>query len=216
MDMATVWDQAIESAQQKASTTESEPSTTCTLKLVAKVNPRLLPDEVRSADLIAAPLRLAIRECVAGRSPWPLFVWSKEPGVGKTCAALALSDHVEGESMYYTADSWVRSCVSADKGKLEWKNSEGGSGTYSLPSFLRHVGRVALVILDELRARETVQDWYYEHMRSVIDARKRKPFIILSNYTVQQLGSAYDDPFASRLVSGTVVGLTGADRRVKK
>jgi len=74
----------------------------------------------------------------------------------------------------------------------------------------------ALLVLDEIGAREKVSDSHYEIVKHALDARidQGKPMVIISNNTPEELAKLYDGRIYSRIASGTVLNVTGEDRRL--
>jgi DNA replication protein DnaC len=155
-------------------------------------------------------LRTILRQLVAGEAPWPLVLHGPA-GTGKTAASLCLLDYAGGE--YWTVSGFCKLMIQSEQGRLEW--SECGRGGVVWPEQLwNRVAAAPLVVLDELGCRDKVSDAHYENVKTVIDERKGKPFVAISNHPLSQLAAIYDDRVFSRLSEGTVVELAGADRRV--
>ena len=71
------------------------------------------------------------------------------------------------------------------------------------------------VVLDELVSRDKVSDFGYGTVYRAIDRRHGKPLVVCSNGTLEIIGQVYDDRIASRLAAGTVIEMTGSDRRLE-
>ena len=171
-----------------------------------------LPLIVRSLALVDCEVRATMRAVVAGEKPWPLFM-TGQAGVGKTCAALCLLDLVQyGE--YFTVADLCEKLTNAAFGRLEW--SQGGRGGIMTATMFRrcYLAGPELLVLDELGLRDSVSDAHYETVYRTIELRLGKPFIVISNHGLDQLGKIYDDRTASRLVAGTVIEIGGEDRRL--
>lgn len=69
-------------------------------------------------------------------------------------------------------------------------------------------------VLDELGGRERTSDAHYEAVLDVLECRKHRPFMAISNLTPAELEKVYDGRIVSRLGSGTVCELNGEDRRL--
>ena len=149
---------------------------------------------------------------MAGESAWPLAVCGP-PGTGKTCAALCLCDHCDGDSRYWTAAGLCELLVMSQSGRLEWSR-EGYGGTVWPETVWRWVAGAALVVLDEVGCRDRVSDFAYETVKRVIDDRYGKPLVVLSNHTLDVVARLYDDRIADRLAEGTVIVLQGESRRL--
>ncbi len=149
-----------------------------------------------------------IRDCVDGSLPWPLVLIGK-PGTGKTCAALCLLDHAGG--LYFTAAGLAGKILLAYKGELYNPDSKL---RVSAASLWEEIARTTLVVLDELGARQRVSDHAYECVYRVVDERSGRPLVVGSNLSLDVLAGLYDDRLTSRLAAGTVLELTGPDRRL--
>jgi len=149
-----------------------------------------------------------VREMIAGKHPWPLFVFG-DAGAGKTGLALMLVDWAKGE--YFTQAEWVRTCREAEFGDL--RTSVG----YKL--HLRDIRKgwehAPVAVLDELGTRMTVSDHAYESVQWAVDARQGLPTVFVSNLDLGGLRKVFDDRIASRLSAGTVMQLSG-DHRIKR
>lgn len=203
---AAEWDDLVASSLRRASTTTS---TRASLRLSATPRPLHLAHKARELGRIAPRLRLAIRSAVRGESPWPL-VLSGRAGVGKTCAALCLLDHAGG--LYFTAGGLADAAIQASKGTLRTP----GGGSVGPAALWAEIGSTALVVLDELGARERVSDWHYEQVKRLLDDREGKPLIVVTNLKLAEVTQLYDDRVASRLSAGTVVGVDGPDQRATR
>lgn len=155
-------------------------------------------------------LRQEIRKLVAGESPWPLLLDGKV-GTGKTCAALCLLDYAGGE--YYTVAGLCSTLIQSQQGRLEWSH-EGRGGTLWPEKLWAKLAAAPLVVLDELGCRDKPTDAHYEAVKTLIDERHGKPFVVISNLTLDRIEALYDDRVSSRLAAGTVFTLSGQDRRI--
>jgi DNA replication protein DnaC len=133
------------------------------------------------------------------------------PGTGKTCAALCLLDFAGGE--YYTVSGLHDLLIRAQHGRLEWSRC-GHGGTIWPETIWAKLARAPLVVLDELGCRERVSDAHYETVKRCIDERHNRAFIVISNLTLADVASVYDNRIFSRLGAGTVLELAGKDRRL--
>ena len=82
--------------------------------------------------------------------------------------------------------------------------------------FWAAVRSTALVVVDDLGARDRVSDHAYETLKKVLDSREGRPLIALSNARLSELARVYDDRIASRLSAGTLIALDEPDQRLKK
>jgi hypothetical protein len=173
------------------------------------------PEIPREWSRVSRDIRDAMRDCGCGTKPWPLYVWG-EPGTGKTCAALCLSDMLKRGS---TVDYWDASdlCDAMNQMRNGEYWQEQGAGTVRIWSgmFWRSWRAVTLAVVDELGTRETASDWQAAVITEAISKRyPGKPLVLLSNASPAELAKLYGDRIASRACCGTVVNATGEDRRL--
>jgi DNA replication protein DnaC len=157
-----------------------------------------------------------IRGLFEGKQPWPLFLHGST-GTGKTCAMLALSDHVyplnwraQGWPIYKDAEELSIDLIDAQQGRAFTAHGAPISTSY----IWNEIARSCFVILDEVGARSTVTDFRYDTVKRVLDKRHGKALAVVSNLPLPQIAELYDDRVASRLAAGTVVCLDGPDRRL--
>lgn len=204
------WDQAIESARSVASTPDFKKMRSCRLRLRQVGSRHYFPNRVRRIDLIPPVLREAIRACINGDAPWPLFV-SGPPGCGKTCAAFCLLDLAGG--FYFSANGLGDILADAKMGRLEYPDSNRVVGVEAL---WKELESTSLVILDELGTREKITDHAYDGIKTLLDLRENCPLMAISNLDLDGLAQVYDDRIASRLAAGTILTLRGKDMRLER
>jgi DNA replication protein DnaC len=169
------------------------------------------PDVRRTLAEVNPDLRAPLRQCVCGELPWPLFLFGAA-GVGKTCAGLCLLDHAGGG--YWKLAVLCQYLIDVGKGLIAWQR-EGRSGTVSRPGVWKAIAAVPLLVLDEIGSRERVSDHHYETLQEVLDRRRGKPLVSISNLTLEGVARLYDDRIVSRLACGTVVNVVDRDRRIE-
>ena len=169
----------------------------------------LLPEVRRVRSMIYLPVRKAIGEVVAGREPWPLFLFGGV-GTGKTRAALCLYDSCRSWREYYALPDLCNALIAASKREL-WDPETGQWKTVA--QIWAAWRNASLTVLDEIGARQTVSDFQYETTKIAIDAREGKPCVFISNLGPDQLATIYDDRIVSRIMAGTAIEMTGEDRR---
>lgn len=223
----------IASSISRASTPGPRPATVC--KLSGRSDPirSVRPDHRRGREGLRPELLAMVRELARGLRPWPLYLWSKEPGTGKTSCALTLLDHYgpawAGEPSSEASDALVgfidfanfpRLLRAGERGRLQ----TGGRVVYDAAVW-GAVRRLQLVVLDDLRKpAEREQAWgddHYGALKRVLDERVARPLVITSNLDpwepagggVPELVRVFDDRIADRIMCGTVYELSGPTRR---
>src|SRR5579871_4146389 len=189
----TTWSDLVELSLQRANTTaSSRPSGCQPLRLNQEPEMNWLKKKPRRIAQIEKPLREMIGKLTKGELPWPLLMLGPA-GSGKTCAGLC------------------EVFIQAQQGRLTMPVN----GRLVYPENLwAELAGTALVVLDELGAREKVTEFHYDTMKRLLDEREGRPLICVSNLNIGQLGRIYDDRVASRLAAGTAVALDGTDRRL--
>ncbi len=147
----------------------------------------------RSRDELHPNLRRMLGDLLTNKRPWPLYLHGPA-GRGKTCAALTVYDAVPN-ALYWTLDELMDSAYL--RRSWVWYYS----------------ARAPLVVVDEIGMRSNDTDREYVALKAMADLREHKPAIWISNLSPDQLHTTYDDRIQSRLTCGTVVELTGPDRR---
>ncbi len=201
-----LFDQLLASSASRVATETKKPSSrACPMPLMKEPRRAALPEKHREIAAVDEILKATFRKLVTGNADWPLFLHGP-PGTGKTCAALALADFLfPSHSRFTTIGDLVQQVMDTWKTetKFVWKPYEPFSKS----------GGSWLVVLDELGTRANVTDTHYETIQKVIDIREGSPLILISNKDIKGIGEIYDARIASRCESGTVVNLTGRDRR---
>lgn len=204
------WDSLVASALRKVPSRPSPARPSVRLLKEPKVVHH--PQTARNLAAIPDHVRRAIRGCLTGETNWPLFLHGPA-GTGKTCAALCLLDHVGGE--YFTVGDLCEKLNQSAMGRLEWSR-EGRGGTLWPDRFrLIYLSQPVLLVLDELGLRDTVSDAHYESVYRAVELRMGRPFVVISNHPLERLEKIYDARTVSRLGAGTLVEVSGADRRLQ-
>lgn len=184
-------------------------------------------DTPREISQIDPRLREVFRGLVHGELPWPLFVTGK-PGRGKTAAILCLADYVQG-ALYFRFPRLLKSFLwsSQPSGvaimrqslqehlpparQLDWR-----SEVFNEFEFFNLLTRVPLLVIDDVATRGSYTDPQFDNFYEVLEDRKRKPTVIASNLSLDELGEVFDDRIKSRIARGTIFTLGGPDRRIAK
>lgn len=216
MEPPDIFDQILASSLSRAASIASRPSSAA-LTLQPKPYRAKALNEQREIALVEEPLKIVFRALVRGQERWPLFLHGKA-GTGKTCAALALLDHLWPWQQAYATTVDLTSAVMAsyDKNRPDFDWQQFGpyrilnDSREDTPSDKRGA---ALMVLDELGMRDKVTDTHYECVKRVLDMRRGQPLILVSNHGLKEIETLYDGRIASRCAAGTVVELRGRDRR---
>ena len=158
------------------------------------------PKVPRSLSLVDTDLCDLFGKLADGEAPWPLLVWG-EVGGGKTFAGLCFADMVRG-SIFLTLQE---ACDGVMRGEQRWESRNDEHG--------------ALLILDEIGERSKAGDLLYTTLKGILDYREfnhRRVAVYISNLSPAELAKLFDDRIASRLTAGSVLKLTGPDRRMEK
>lgn len=148
-----------------------------------------------------------------GLEPWPLLILGT-PGTGKTSAALALCDYIEG-SEFWTAAEFHQAVLDVKFGRREWKaDGYPGSGAWTVRGWWGMVAARPLVVLDDLGTGEReARDAFYESIKTLLDKRTCRPLIVTSNLSLEGLEKVFDGRVADRLAAGTVIEVSGESMR---
>ena len=160
------------------------------------------PGVYRSITQVDPVVLDTFADLVAGSRPWPLYLWGP-CGTGKSCAAAVLCDYTRG--LYWSMDEIVDELFESYRGS--------GSGATSLWG---DVASPPLAVLDEIGGR-AVSDTVYGAVKHFWESRQKRGGVAVycSNLSPDALADAFDDRIASRLLSGTVLELSGKDRRLQ-
>jgi len=161
---------------------------------------------------IAPDLQKKIRGLARGKLPWPLFLHG-EAGSGKTCAALCMLDEYGGRFVEYA--DLCNDVRLAMQGELFTPVCQGTGGRRMYEADIWQPWSLSsLTVLDDFGTRQP-SAFQYEVLLKAIKTRYAKPAVFISNLSLEQIDTLYDDRVASRLSEGTIVETKG-DRRGKK
>ena len=161
--------------------------------------PRRLPkgyefadwSQVRQAEQVRQMLRAVQREAA-----WPLYIYGN-PGSGKTCIAALIYEAFTRRPMWSRADDFLLEYV------------DRGDGRKALQA---KVDGTPCLFLDDLGVRPPTPPML-QAIFDVLEMRKGRPIVIVSNHDLRKLSELYDERIVSRLSAGTVLEIRGADRR---
>src|SRR5262245_35047836 len=115
---SSAWSQLIQASMDRLHAPVAA-SSRMKLPLLSSPRPRQLPRQARELAAVNPGLLAAFEALAGGQADWPLFLHG-QAGTGKTCAALALADHVQG-SEYWTAQELCEQLIEASFGRLTVK-----------------------------------------------------------------------------------------------
>jgi len=170
-----------------------------------------MPNEPSEREKIDPKLRAALRSCCDGMEPWPLFVFGPV-GTGKTCAGLRAFRCYGG--WFVTLSALCELFNEAREHRLRYS-----SGAERTTADLRAAIKLShILVVDEAGKREKPSPHRYDVLDDLVNARweHNPPLIVISNMEPSVLATQYDDRIVSRLTRGTVVELTGPDRRIER
>jgi hypothetical protein len=163
-------------------------------------------------DQISPSLRAALKEAITAQR-WPILMFGP-PGTGKTCAAACVYRiwrwcAVWHECSELLAD--VMACRASGSGSI-WQSGRVSPYEETEVSIKRKFAEASLCVLNDLGLREPTEA-QYEVLVSLFDSRLAKPLIITSNLGPAELEEIFDARLVSRIARGTVINVTGPDRR---
>ncbi|MCA9026220.1 MAG: hypothetical protein KDA86_13510 [Planctomycetaceae bacterium] len=133
---------------------------------------------------------------------WPIYLFG-EQGRGKTCAMAWL---------FTIWPNWPRWFDAIDFTRCVQERRSGDSGDrYFWES---NVDDASLFLLDDVGIR-LPSDSVFEVIYELSNRRGTKPTVYASNLTPEQLANVFDARVASRMLRGTVIEVTGEDRRMR-
>jgi hypothetical protein len=209
------WDALVASSLARATSPASaKPWGRSPLHLRPSPSRQWLPAYERSLAGIHPAVRAELRGLVRGEAPWPLTLVGAA-GRGKTCAALVLLDYCAGQTAYRTFPAFSRQFAEVLCGKAFSRGENGTSYPLTSQSFWLLASSPELLVLDEVGMREVVSDTAYESLWSLLECRRGRPLVLVSNLDLEALARVYDGRITSRLTMGTVLTIKGPDRRAE-
>lgn len=161
---------------------------------------REVPNVARSIAKVPTALVERLRLLSRGESPWP-FLLMGDVGTGKTCGSLAFSDYVCGATAYYS----MRHLVQRDRDQqIDYRRRV---------EFWAGIESLSLLIVDEIGLPGYTTEFSASVLYEVLESRAGRPLILISNLDAEGIGRVYGDRIVSRASAGTLLYLTGRDRR---
>lgn len=191
-----------------------EPSTS---SISVRPLPQGVPQGVSLAQVKPA-LLVAVREAFAAQK-FPVFMFGPV-GCGKTCAAACIyqswraSETRPGTVRWRRCDTLLDEILKARFSDGVTVETPGGDLVKMTESGLFNMfGAADLAVLDDVGTSKVVDERYSALLR-LLDSRVGKPTLITSNKNPQELQSVYDYRIISRMIAGTVIHVSGEDRRL--
>lgn len=147
----------------------------------------------------------------------PLFIHG-DTGTGKTCLAALVYRAFVNQPLWHRSDDLLLS-LTTGRGRDVALTVEG-TGRHgervrkrvSFDEYLSRYRRSPLVVLDDVGVREPT-DAMQQVLFDLLELRKDRPLVLTSNVSPETLADLYDDRIVSRVLAGTVLELSGSDRR---
>lgn len=147
--------------------------------------------QVRQAEQVRQMLRSVQRDAA-----WPLYIYGN-PGSGKTCIAALIYEAFTRRPMWSRADDFLLEYVDRGDGRKALQTKVKGT---------------PCLFLDDLGVRPPTPPML-QAIFDVLEMRKGRPVVIVSNHDLRKLSEIYDERIVSRLSAGTVLEIRGQDRR---
>lgn len=156
-------------------------------------------------------------ETIRGKR-FPLFLYGGT-GVGKTCIAALIYRRFRAQPMWLRADDLLLSLATGRTSREHMhvdSIDEDGHLVRKLVTFNQYQRMLAsapCVFLDDLGVRAPT-DPMRQYLFDLLEYRKGKPLVITSNLAPHEgLSEMFDDRIISRICAGTVICISGEDRR---
>jgi DNA replication protein DnaC len=177
---------------------------------------RQVPNAARGLrlDQVSPALLDEIRTC----KRWPIYLWGKT-GVGKTFAAAVVYSAWKSTAFWSSMTELCDTLRAYQTQPLQMIETGSGPQEMSAAGYWKKLARVGLVVIDEIGTR-SASDHRYDALLRLLDERRNKPLILTGNISPNSsdrdavhLGTVYDDRIFSRIIAGTLIHMTGHDRR---
>lgn len=108
---------------------------------------------------------------------------------------------------------FANTAIQAAKGEeVSYMASNGSKVLMSGAGWWNWLDRVGLLIIDEIGSGY-VGEWRSEDFWKLLELRAGRPLIMTGNDTIGTISQRFDLKVASRIMAGTIIGITGQDRR---
>ena len=177
-------------------------------------NQRPGPDGIDANwDQVTPRLREAISNAFH-EGKFPILLFGPQ-GRGKTFTMASVYRKVTPPAAWFAANRFVRliqECRRAENGRTYALHPTYGHVEEQL--FAMATEHTPLLLIDDIgliRPSESAFGIIYE----LVDRRRNRPAVFTSNLFPEEIHDVYDARIASRLSAGTVIHVTGKDRRIK-
>ena len=175
---------------------------------------RPLGYEDADADMISPDLRRRLNQAIS-RKVWPFYLYGPV-GTGKTCAAAVMFGAATRLPLWFRADDLLQN-MSFGRGngvRIEQMGLLRDRAFRTLPwdKFSARMNDAPCVFLDDLAVRKPTEAMQ-QSLFDLFEWRRGKPFVITSNKSPEELTLLYDERILSRVNAGTVIEVSGTDRR---
>lgn len=189
------------------------------------LNPQRVPEEYRTRPnldrdpaLVPAKLAECFRKCRTGAAPWPLYAFGP-PGTGKSRFALLANDWYGGALFDFS--ELLAEFIALRRGELLSDDTRVVITPNTRPiremEWVKALVGPRLFIVDDVgRKNDTDAGTARDLLGKLLDQRQGRPTVILSNFGPEQLARLYDARIVSRCCAGSLLKLTGDDRRLQE
>jgi len=144
---------------------------------------------------------------------WPLYLWGNT-GRGKTCAAALAYATWQPTAYWASLAELCETLKTFNINQTQVIQTRSGQVEMTYAGFWKKLRTIGLVVIDEIGTRDAAAH-RYDAMLRLLDERVGCPLILTGNLNpAKQLGQVYDDRIHSRILAGTLLEVTGTDRRV--
>ena len=147
----------------------------------------------RTMPQVQEVLRAQLRKLIPGELPWPLYVWSKQPGTGKTSAALAMLDHCGPivDPTWFSSDhardafagfldltTLPRLVEQLARGMIKRADADFSGMTVTESQFWNQISRAKLIVIDDIRVPGQKEiklgEDHYSVLKRILDERVQR------------------------------------------
>jgi DNA replication protein DnaC len=133
-------------------------------------------------------------------------------GVGKSTVAALVARSFMAWSWFACDDLLTTLMDCRQHGSVQRWDAQGYAVHTTEQQMLRRLEQIGILVLDDVGTRQ-LSEAQTEALRAVLDCRVRKPLLVTTNCTSEQLQASVGARNTSRLLAGAVVKIAGSDRR---